>query len=161
MKPRLAVLVAVPVVAAGALIAGCGSNSSIAASPPAKTTTTMAATTSGTVAAKDGKVTVTTTDFAFMPTAITAAPGKLKLTLSNQGKVEHEMVVLKTDQAADALKVGSGARVSEYASVGEVSETAPGATKSATLDLKAGKYVYVCNIPGHYGDGMYGTLTVK
>ena len=163
MKPRFAILFAVPVVAAGALIAGCGSTSNdIAASPPAKTTaTTMAAEASGAVAAQNGKVTVTTTEYAFAPTAITAKAGKLKLTLSNKGQAVHEMVVLKTGQAASAMKVGSSARVSESASVGEVSETAAGATKSTTLDLKPGKYVYVCNIPGHYSDGMYGTLTVK
>ena len=92
--------------------------------------------------------------------AITAQAGKLKLTLDNKGKIPHEIVVLKSSAAANALKV-TGGRVSEKTSVGEVSETAAGATRSATLDLKPGTYVYVCNIPGHYGDGMRGTLTVK
>lgn len=91
---------------------------------------------------------------------IRAKAGKLKLTLVNEGKAEHELVVLKTDQPAAGLKV-SGGRVDEADSVGEISETAPGATKSATLTLGPGRYVLVCNIPGHYQGGMRGTLTVR
>ncbi len=37
----------------------------------------------------------------------------------------------------------------------------PGATKTLTLDLKAGSYIFRCNIPGHDLLGMKGTLTVK
>jgi uncharacterized cupredoxin-like copper-binding protein len=157
MKPRF-LLLAAPVVVAGALIAGYSATNDTVASPPAATASS--AKTGGAVAATDGQVTVTTTEFAFSPMEITTKPGKLKLTLVNDGKVEHEIVVLKTNQAAGAMKV-SGGRVSESTSVGEVSETAAGATKSTTLDLKAGKYVIVCNISGHYQAGMRGTLTVQ
>ena len=157
-RARRLMLLAAPVVAAG-LIAGCGSSSQAAAPRAAKTPAKMP-TANAPVAADAGKVTVTTTEFAFAPTAITAKAGKLKITLDNQGKIPHELVVLKSDQAAGALKV-SGGRVSEKSSAGEVSETAGGTTKSSTVTLKPGRYVYVCNIPGHYADGMRGTLTVK
>jgi uncharacterized cupredoxin-like copper-binding protein len=160
---RLALL-AVPA-AIAVLVAGCGSDDNSDSSgssynAPAATTTTPASASTSTVDASGGKVTVDSTEFAFAPKAITAKAGKLALTLDNKGKTQHELVVLKTSAAADALKV-SGGRVSESDSVGEVSKTAAGASKSKTLDLKPGKYVYICNIPGHYGDGMYGTLTVK
>lgn len=82
--------------------------------------------------------------------------------MKNTGKIQHEFVVLKTDQPAGSLKVSAkSSRVSEATSVGEISETDPGKTKSATLDLKPGKYVFVCNIPGHYKLGMRGTLVVR
>jgi uncharacterized cupredoxin-like copper-binding protein len=149
---RRVTLLAVPVIAAG-LIAGCGSNGDATPKP-------SIATAKAPLAASAGKVTVTTTEYAFAPAAITAKAGRLKITLDNQGKVPHELVVLRTDQGADAL-TASGGRVSEKSSVGEVSETAGGATKSATITLKPGKYVFVCNIPGHYQDGMRGTLTVR
>jgi uncharacterized cupredoxin-like copper-binding protein len=156
-RPRLALL-AVPV--AAALVAGCGSSGgSGASSTPATTASTAPA--GSTVVAKNGRVTVTTTEYAFAPMAISAKPGKLRITLANNGKITHELVVLRTSKPAGSLTVGSGGRVSESSSVGEVSETAAGATKSSTLHLKAGTYVFVCNIPGHYADGMRGTLTVK
>lgn len=33
-------------------------------------------------------------------------------------------------------------------------------SKSFTVTLKAGKYTYYCNVPGHRQAGMFGTLTV-
>ncbi|MEA2191813.1 MAG: hypothetical protein QOI73_1934 [Solirubrobacteraceae bacterium] len=135
---RLAVL-AVPAVIAIA-ISGCGSSAS--------------------GAPKQASLTVTTTEFAFHPMTATAKAGKLELKLVNDGKTVHELVLLKTDRAAGSLPV-KGGRVSEADSVGEVSETPAGATKSSTLMLKPGRYVFVCNIPGHYADGMRGTLTVS
>jgi uncharacterized cupredoxin-like copper-binding protein len=142
-----------PLVATALLAAGCGSGNDpapVAASRPA----------SPAAGTDSAGLKVTTTDFAFAPTTLTAKAGKVRVTLVNRGSAVHELVVLRTAQAAGALKV-SGGRVSEAHAVGEVSETAAGATKSATLNLKAGRYVFVCNIPGHYQDGMRGTLTVK
>ena len=152
MKRRLVALSA-PLVATALLAAGCGSANDpapVAASRPASPAS----------GAKGGGLTVKTTDFAFAPTTLTANAGRVKVTLVNKGSAVHELVVLKTAQAPGALKV-SRDRVSEADAVGEVSETPAGATKSATLNLTAGRYVFVCNIPGHYQDGMRGTLTVK
>ena len=92
------------------------------------------------------------------PASVTAGP--TTITFENQGTMEHEVVVLKTDTPADQLKVGANHEVSEDASVGEDSETKPGKTKSTTIDLKPGKYVLVCNIERHYERGMFATLTV-
>ncbi len=148
---RRPLLLGVALLSAAALVAGCGGS---VASAGHSTTPTPAAT------APPAGLKVTTTEFAFHPSTLTASAGKVRLTLVNPGKVVHELVVLKTAQATDALKV-SGGRVSEEHAVGEVSETPAGATKSATLTLKPGHYVYVCNIPGHYMSGMRGTLTVR
>jgi uncharacterized cupredoxin-like copper-binding protein len=159
MTRRLAIL-AVPA-AAAALVAGCGSSDDPASESASANRQSAAAAEPAATAAANGRVTVTTTEFAFAPTAITAKAGKLKITLDNKGKIQHELVVLKSGADPASLKVGASGRVSESASVGEVSETDAATTKSATLDLKPGTYVYVCNIPGHYADGMYGSLTVK
>ena len=143
------------------VVAGCGSSSSDSPSGSTSTPSTGAAAPPAATAAKGGKVIVTSSEYAFAPKAITAPAGKLEITLDNKGAIPHEIVVLKTSAAPGSLKVGSDQRVSEKASVGEVPEIAAGKTKSATLDLKPGTYVYVCNIPTHYGDGMRGVLTVK
>lgn len=147
---------------AALVVSGCGSSDSStqAAATPAATPTATATAAPATTAVRDGALTVKATEYAFSPTAITADAGKLELTLDNAGAIEHEVVVLKTDEPADGLK-GSGGRVSEDDSVGEVSETPAGAKKSTTLDLKPGRYVLVCNIPGHYMSGMRATLTVR
>ncbi len=107
-------------------------------------------------------MTVDTTEYAFAPKAITAKAGKVKFTLVNKGKIVHELIVLKTKAAPGSLKVDpKTAKVSEKDSVGEVSETQPGKTRSATLDLKPGSYLLICDVPTHYMLGMTGTLTVK
>lgn len=53
-----------------------------------------------------------------------------------------------------------GSKVDEAASgdvVGKIEESDLGSGKSATttLDLSPGKYVLICNVSGHYEDGMY------
>ncbi len=36
-----------------------------------------------------------------------------------------------------------------------------GESKTLELDLEAGKYALVCNLPGHYAAGMFADFTVK
>ena len=110
--------------------------------------------------ASSGKATVSSTDYRFSAAAIDAPAGKLEVTLANHGAIAHELVLLKTSAAPGSLKVAANGRVSESASVGEVSEIKSGISKSTTFDLEPGRYVYVCNIPGHYASGMHGALVV-
>ena len=58
-----------------------------------------------------------------------------------------------------------GSRVDEAASgdvVGKIQERDLGSGKSAIaiLDLSPGKYVLICNVSGHYEDGMYVAFEV-
>lgn len=134
-----------PLVVAGIALASCGSSKD-------KTSTTAA------TAAP--KISVTATEFAFTPRILTAKAGSVRIELKNRGKVRHEFVILKTSKSPGALKVTKG-RVSEKDSVGEIGETQAGATTTTTFNLKKGTYVFVCNIRGHYADGMRGRLTVR
>jgi uncharacterized cupredoxin-like copper-binding protein len=45
--------------------------------------------------------------------------------------------------------------------VDEVENVTPGATKQLAVDLKPGRYVLVCNIPGHYKLGMRTAVVVS
>lgn len=99
------------------------------------------------------------TEYFMTVTPDSVPAGAVTFTAKNTGKHEHEMVVLKTDEAADALTVTND-KVSEDASVGEVSETPAGKTGTLTVDLKPGKYVLVCNIKKHYERHMYAPFTV-
>jgi uncharacterized cupredoxin-like copper-binding protein len=80
-------------------------------------------------------------------------------TVSNDGSVTHEYVVLRTSRPAAGLQV-SGGRASEAGHVGEIGELKVGQTKTLTLDLKPGHYSIICNLPGHYLGGMHTGLTV-
>ena len=92
---------------------------------------------------------------------VTVAAGPTTFTLTNSGTKKHEMVVLKTDEAIDALAVDTATnKVSEATTVGEVGETDIGKVGTVTLDLKPGKYILVCNIEKHYAQGMRTAFTV-
>jgi uncharacterized cupredoxin-like copper-binding protein len=43
---------------------------------------------------------------------------------------------------------------------GEVSELNPGATGSLTVALKPGRYLLICNVPGHFASGMWTEFEV-
>jgi uncharacterized cupredoxin-like copper-binding protein len=140
-------------------VAGCGGDDNEstepAATPAAATETATAA-----PAAAGNTLTVTMTEFAFDPKDATATAGKVTITAPNDGKVVHELVLLKTN--ADPAKLPmDGDEVDESKNVGEIPDVNPGSSKDVTLDLKPGKYAMVCNLPGHYKSGMYGSLTVK
>ena len=44
--------------------------------------------------------------------------------------------------------------------VDEIEDIVPGATATLTVDLTAGTYLVVCNLPEHYELGMWAYLTV-
>lgn len=105
-------------------------------------------------------LTVKMSDYAFAPNDAVAKAGKVTIVAPNDGKVVHELVVLRTDADPARLPMKGGA-VDESTSVGEIADVEPGATKKVTLRLAPGKYAMVCALPGHYKAGMYGSLTVE
>ncbi len=50
---------------------------------------------------------------------------------------------------------------SEDGALGEVADLEPGKDGTLTVSLPAGKYVLLCNLPGHFAGGMYATLDVS
>jgi uncharacterized cupredoxin-like copper-binding protein len=71
----------------------------------------------------------------------------------------HEMVVIKTDKGAANLGDANG-EADETGAVDEITLD-PGASGDLTIDMAAGKYALVCNLPGHYAAGMYADFTVN
>lgn len=133
-------------------VAGCGGDD---ASDP---TLSSAASTTSPVG---GDITVDLTEYKVTAEPAVATAGKVSFAVANNGAIPHEFVVLKTTQRAAKLLKGSEA--DETGNVGELDEKAltVGATKDLTLDLKAGHYALICNLPGHYQGGMYLDFTVK
>lgn len=101
----------------------------------------------------------------------TVENGSVSFFVTNDGSVNHEMVVLPLpdSQIAGTRAIGGDAQVDETGSLGEASNTCgegsgegilPGASGWVTVTLAPGRYELVCNLPGHYAAGMYTQLTV-
>ncbi|MEK6224972.1 MAG: cupredoxin domain-containing protein [Chloroflexota bacterium] len=88
--------------------------------------------------------------------------GKIKIGVRNLGTMEHSFVVLKTDLAPDKLPVdGPSAKAKEDGKIGDIPSIPAGKSAAVTLDLTPGKYVFICNIAGHYQLGMHTGFTVE
>jgi uncharacterized cupredoxin-like copper-binding protein len=110
-------------------------------------------------------LTVKMTDYAFNPKNPTIKAGTTTIEAVNEGKVEHELVIFQGKNPANLPTEPNGGVDEEkldkmVGETGEIPEVQAGETKSAKFELKPGKYVVFCNVPGHYVAGMYGTLTV-
>ena len=109
--------------------------------------------------AKAKTVKVVLNEWKLIPTPVRVPAGKVTFVAHNTGKLEHEFVVMRTSLAPDALPM-QGNEAKEIGVKGEIADIAPGQTKRVTLTLKAGKYVLICNIPGHYMAGQRAAFRV-
>jgi uncharacterized cupredoxin-like copper-binding protein len=157
MKKRLAASGAL-ISGAAVLAIGCGGGDN---------STTSQAQTPATSASQGKAVEITMGDYSFTPSDATATAGNVTITAPNDGQLEHELVLAKTDANPADLPTTSDGEVDEAKleakgeDAGEIADVAPQDTKEGTFKLTSGKYVMFCNLPGHYAQGMYGTLTVK
>jgi uncharacterized cupredoxin-like copper-binding protein len=165
---------AIVLAAAGSLIAACGGvgGSAAASGSAAAPASAAASAPAGTaIAGASGSGTATSVDaseseFKIDLATNTSTAGPVTFHIKNAGTMVHEFVVLQTDLAADKLPVTSGAPevdedADELTAVDEVEDIAVGASEDLTVDLKAGHYVVICNVPGHYQAGMRTELTVE
>lgn len=140
--------------ALGALLALAGgapaaSKPSAASGPVARAT--PAAATAVSIVVKEWSIAASTK-------SITA--GKVTFVVRNAGKMKHEFVVIRSNRHHHLLPM-KGRQASEVGVKGEIEPFGPGATKRLTLTLAPGKYVLICNMPGHYKRGQYLAFTVK
>lgn len=98
-------------------------------------------------------VTVRLKEWGVLPTPLKTKHGVVAFSVRNIGKLDHELVVLKTNVAPTKLPVKK-AKALEIGRVGRVGPLKPGASRTLTLTLKAGKYVLICNLLGHYKGGQ-------
>jgi uncharacterized cupredoxin-like copper-binding protein len=82
---------------------------------------------------------VTATEFKFTLSPTTVKAGTVTFVFTDKGKLPHDFKI-----AGKKTPIIS-----------------PGQSKKLTVTLKAGKYPYLCTVPGHAAAGMKGTLVVK
>jgi plastocyanin len=97
----------------------------------------------GKAAAKGGVLQIDAVEsgaLAFEASTATAPPGQIEFVMDNPSPIDHN-IALEGGPEGDI--VGNGA------------------TSRFETNLKPGKYVYLCTVPGHAEGGMVGDLTVK
>ena len=94
------------------------------------------------------------------PVTITA--GRLVFETDNRSAdLVHEIEIFANAEAGAVLPVSeSVADTSGLELVDEIENILPGGTAELVVDLAAGTYLVMCNLPGHYGNGMWAYLTV-
>src|SRR5207342_3131787 len=106
----------------------------------------------------DGGVGVTLADFTITVDPDSASAGDVTFDITNDSGQTHEFVVFNTDLAPDQLPTDEGGDVDEAGEgvehVDEIEDIEAGSTESLTVNLDAGSYVLICNLPGHYSQGM-------
>ncbi len=125
------------------LLAGCGS------SHPGRT-------------AQSKVVQVTEEDFHIeAPSSLTA--GRYTFRIHNEGATDHEFIIAPTTNGTlplrrDGLTVDEEAVESEEP--GSLEPGSPGAVRTLTVQLKPGRYIFFCNMEGHYMAGMHHEVVV-
>ncbi|HEY2888413.1 MAG TPA: sulfocyanin-like copper-binding protein [Candidatus Limnocylindrales bacterium] len=95
--------------------------------------------------------------------ASTFKAGTVTFTIKNDGTIQHELLVFKSDLAPAAYPQESGDIVEDGPGVDLLSDgdnIDPSGSQQRTVQLTPGTYLFVCNIPGHFKAGMYTVVTV-
>ena len=99
-----------------------------------------------------------------MPSSVKA--GNITFHVSNiDSSANHEFIIIKTDLAPDKLPLDGNGNVDLTAQgvtvINQIKNLAPGASQDLTANLTPGKYVAICDLPGHYKAGMFIGFVVK
>jgi uncharacterized cupredoxin-like copper-binding protein len=112
-----------------------------------------------------GGIAVALSDFKVEPAESSASAGELTFEVTNDAEQTHEFVIFQTDLAPDALPTNTDGDVDEEGEgvtiIDEIEDITSGSTPSLTVTLDAGSYVFICNLPGHYRQGMHAAFTVN
>ncbi|MFA7296023.1 MAG: plastocyanin/azurin family copper-binding protein [Dehalococcoidia bacterium] len=112
--------------------------------------------------AASGKIDVVLSEWAIKPSAAKAKAGTVEFATTNKGATAHELAVYQTDAAPDKLaQAGGMADEKQVTVIGRTASLDANKSESKKVELKAGKYVLVCNLPAHYGQGMRAAFTVE
>jgi uncharacterized cupredoxin-like copper-binding protein len=117
----------------------------------------------GASAAPEHAVTVSERDFHITAPAALQS-GTVTLRVHNEGPDQHELIIVPGSVAslplrADGLTVDEAAV--ESSEPGALEPGEPGTTRDLTVQLKPGRYVFFCNMEGHFMAGMHTEVEVR
>jgi uncharacterized cupredoxin-like copper-binding protein len=142
------------------VVAACGSDG-------ASATATAVGTPPGTVAPSvpaGVTVEVGLAEYSVATSAESAPAGSVMFRVANTGAGEHQLLVIRSDAAPGALpRTPDGEQVDEaqVELLAKVDAIAVGQTEELTVELPAGSYVLICNVPKHYEAGMQRAWTAS
>jgi hypothetical protein len=90
--------------------------------------------------------------------------GTYTFAVANQGATDHELIVASTPNGSLPLRP-DGLTIDEEAieprEPGSLEPASGGARRALTVHLTPGRYVFFCNMEGHYMAGMHAELVVR
>jgi uncharacterized cupredoxin-like copper-binding protein len=97
--------------------------------------------------------------------------GAVTFVASNFGRLNHELLIFPMAPDGPGTRpVDTGGKIDEASSLGEASRScasgvgdgiAPGTRSWITVNLSPGIYELLCDLPWHYANGMFTTITVR
>jgi uncharacterized cupredoxin-like copper-binding protein len=125
-----------------------------------------AAACSGNGGGEDVDLQIDLADFSIQLSTDTLHAGDLTLAASNAGPTTHEFEVfsMPADTNLDELEIVNDVADVDAAGmtvVDEVEDIVAGTTAELNVSLEPGTYAVICNLPGHYAQGMHASFTVE
>ena len=93
-----------------------------------------------------------------------AKAGEVTFAIANFGTISHEFIVIKTDFKPGEIPLGDNNRFDEEGkgveAIDEIAEFEVDTSHVLKVNLEPGSYQLLCNIAGHYKNGMFAALEV-
>ena len=123
----------------------------------------------GAQASDDRTIDVTLDEWSLTPDRATVSAGRVTFRSTNEGAIEHEMLVVRSELEPDEIRDPRFAGVyvlgqphSHFAKLQGLrsGHIVPGRSRTDEVDLKPGNYVLLCSINGHMRQGQRAALRV-
>lgn len=138
------------IVLVGAGLTACGSDLTSSGTIPADTVS--------------NKITGNVHEWGVELSAGKAKAGEVTFAIANFGTIAHEFLVVKTDFKPGEIPLGDNNRFDEEGegveAIDEIKEFEVDTSHVLKVNLEPGAYQVLCNIEGHYKNGMYTALEV-
>ena len=128
--------------------------------------TWAAVSSSSALAQASTRMTVTLNEFQIITETPEVPAGEVTFDVVNTGEDVHELILFKSDLDIKALPPSPSVKdevdesqIGEY--IGGFEDVQSGTLASGTLVLSPGRYILLCNLSKHYGQGMVTTLQVN